>query len=164
MIVKSFNLNFQELLKKKFTLLYGENLSLISEIENKITAEAKTTRNLTIKKYQEEYLLQNKDIFDQLINAESLFGDQEMVVISKSTDKIMEIYDEKNAQDNDKQIIFLSGPLTKKSKLRNLAEDIYKFYLHSLLQRYPSTASIHFVSKIKRQQNLSFSGIYKLYF
>ena len=122
MIIKSFNLNFQELLKKKFTLLYGENLSLISEIENKITAEAKTIKNLTIKKYQEEYLLQNKDIFDQLINTESLFGDQEMVVISKSTDKIIEIYDEKNAQDNDKQIIFLSGPLTKKSKLRNLAE------------------------------------------
>ena len=122
MIVKSFNLNFQELLKKKFTLLYGENISLISEIENKITAEAKATKNLTIKKYQEEYLLQNKDIFDQLINAESLFGDQEMVVISKSTDKIIEIYDEKNAQDNDKRIIFLSGPLTKKSKLRNLAE------------------------------------------
>ncbi|MDC0412780.1 hypothetical protein OAM44_00705 [Pelagibacteraceae bacterium] len=127
MIVKSFNLNFQELLKKKFTLLYGENLSLISEIEKKITAEAKTTRNLTIKKYQEEYLLQNKDIFDQLINAESLFGDQEMVVISKSTDKIMEIYNEKNAQNNDKQIIFLSGPLTKKSKLRNLAETSTNF-------------------------------------
>jgi len=51
--------------------LYGENLSLISEIENKIKAEAKTTKNLTIKKYQEEYLLQNKDIFDQLINTES---------------------------------------------------------------------------------------------
>ena len=127
MIVKSFNLNFQELLKKKFTLLYGENLSLISEIENIITAEAKTTKNLTIKKYQEEYLLQNKDIFDQLINAESLFGDQEMVVISKSTDKIIELYDEKNAQDNDKQIIFLSGPLTKKSKLRNLAETSTNF-------------------------------------
>ena len=127
MIVKSFNLNFQELLKKKFTLLYGENLSLISEIENKISAEAKTTKNLTIKKYQEEYLLQNKDIFDQFINTESLFGDQEMVVISKSTDKIMEIYDEKNAQDNDKQIIFLSGPLTKKSKLRNLAETSTNF-------------------------------------
>jgi len=127
MIIKSFNLNFQELLKKKFTLLYGENLSLISEIEKKITAEAKITKNLTIKKYQEEYLLQNKEIFDQLINTESLFGDQEMVVISKSTDKIMEIYDEKNAQDNDKQIIFLSGPLTKKSKLRNLAETATNF-------------------------------------
>jgi len=50
-----------------------------------------------------------------------------MVVISKSTDKIMEIYDEKNAQDNDKQIIFLSGPLTKKSKIRNLAETSTNF-------------------------------------
>ena len=71
--------------------------------------------------------MQNKDIFDQLINTESLFGDQEMVIISKSTDKIIEIYDEKNAQDNDKQIIFLSGPLTKKSKLRNLAETSINF-------------------------------------
>ena len=50
MIVKSFNLNFQELLKKKCALLYGENLSLVLEIENKIAAEAKTTKNLTIKK------------------------------------------------------------------------------------------------------------------
>jgi len=122
MIIKSFNLNFQELLNKKCTLLYGENLSLISEIENRIAKEAKTTKKLIIKKYQEEYLLQNKDIFEQLINAESLFGDQEMLIISKSTDKIMEIYDEKNTQNNDKRIIFLSGPLTKKSKLRNLAE------------------------------------------
>ena len=50
-----------------------------------------------------------------------------MMIISKSTDKIMEIYDEKNAQNNDKQIIFLSGPLTKKSKLRNLAETSTNF-------------------------------------
>jgi len=125
MIVKSFNLNFQELLKKKITLLYGENISLISEIENKIIEEAKNTKNLIIKKYQEEYLLQNKDIFEQLINAESLFGDQEITVISKTTDKIMEIYDE-NTQ-SDKQIVFLSGPLTKKSKLRNLAESSSNF-------------------------------------
>ena len=125
MIVKSFNLNFQELLKKKITLLYGENISLISEIENKIIEETKNTKNLIIKKYQEEYLLQNKDIFEQLINAESLFGDQEITVISKTTDKIMEIYDE-NTQ-SDKQIVFLSGPLTKKSKLRNLAESSSNF-------------------------------------
>ena len=125
MIVKSFNLNFQELLKKKFTLLYGENTSLISEIENKIIEETKNTKNLIIKKYQEEYLLQNKDIFEQLINAESLFGDQEITIISKTTDKIMEIYDE-NTQ-SDKQIVFLSGPLTKKSKLRNLAESSSNF-------------------------------------
>jgi len=149
MIVKSFNLNFQELLKKKFTLLYGENLSLISEIENKITAEAKTTKNLTIKKYQEEYLLQNKDVFDQLINTESLFGDQEMVVISKSTDKIMGIYDEKNAQDNDKQIMFLSGPLTKKSKLRNLAETSTNFTCVACYDDTPEQLQFILFQKLK---------------
>jgi DNA polymerase-3 subunit delta len=122
MIVKSFSANFKELLKKNFTLLYGENISLISEIEQKIIKEAKNNNGLVIKKYQEEYLLQNKDIFEQFINSESLFGDQELVIISESTDKILEIFDNTVASTNNKKIIFLSALLTKKSKLRNLAE------------------------------------------
>jgi len=122
MIVKSFSANFKELLKKNFTLLYGENISLISEIEQKIIKEAKNNNGLVKKKYQEEYLLQNKDIFEQFINSESLFGDQELVIISESTDKILEIFDNTVASTNNKKIIFLSALLTKKSKLRNLAE------------------------------------------
>ena len=122
MIVKSFSANFKELLKKNFTLLYGENISLISEIEQKIIKEAKNNNGLVIKKYQEEYLLQNKDIFEQFINSESLFGDQELVIISESTDKILEIFDNTVASTNNKKIIFLSALLTKRSKLRNLAE------------------------------------------
>jgi DNA polymerase-3 subunit delta len=122
MIVKSFGVNFKELLKKNFTLLYGENSSFIFEIEQKIIKEAKNTTNLVIKKYQEEYLLQNKDIFDRFINSENLFGDQELVIISRSTDKILEIFNNTVATSNNKKIIFLSEILTKKSKLRNLAE------------------------------------------
>jgi len=122
MIVKSFSLNFKELLKKNFTLLYGENISLISELEQKIIKEAKETNKLVIKKYQEDYLLQNKDIFDRFINSESLFGDQELAIISKSSDKILEIFDNTVAATNNKKIIFLSEILPKKSRIRNLAE------------------------------------------
>jgi DNA polymerase-3 subunit delta len=122
MIVKSFSANFKELLKKNFTLLYGENISLIFEIEQKIIKEAKNNNGLVVKKYQEEYFLQNKDVFEQFINSESLFGDQELVIISESTDKILEIFDNTIASTNNKKIIFLSSLLTKRSKLRNLAE------------------------------------------
>ena len=122
MIVKSFGVNFKELLKKNFTLLYGENSSFIFEIEQKIIKEAKNNNGLVVKKYQEEYFLQNKDVFEQFINSESLFGDQELVIISESTDKILEIFDNTIASTNNKKIIFLSSLLTKRSKLRNLAE------------------------------------------
>lgn len=49
MIIKSFNLNFENILKKNFILLYGENLSLISEIEKKITTKAKENFGLSKK-------------------------------------------------------------------------------------------------------------------
>ena len=74
MIFKSFGLNFRNLVNKNFILLYGENLSLISEIEEKIILEAKDHLGLSIKRYQEEYLIQNPEVFDQLINSDSLFG------------------------------------------------------------------------------------------
>lgn len=127
MIIKSFNVDFKQLLKKNFTLLYGENSSLVSEIEQNITEEAKSANGLIIKKYQEEYLLQNKDIFHQFINSDNLFGDQELLVVSKSTDRILEIFDITVAGTNKKKIVFLSQLLAKKSKLRILAETVTNF-------------------------------------
>ena len=149
MIVKSFSLNFKELLKKNFTLLYGENISLISEIEQKIIKEAKETNNLVIKKYQEEYLIQNKDVFDQFINSESLFGDQELFIISKSTDKILEIFDNVVAITNKKKIIFLSEMLTKKSKLRNLSETEANFTCIACYDDTPEQLQSILLQKLK---------------
>ena len=127
MIFKSFGLNFKDLLKQNFILLYGENLSLISEIETKITLEAKNNLNLSIKRYQEEYLLQNPEVFDQLINSDSLFDEKELTIIGKSTDKILDMLNENSAKINEKKLVFLSDSLTKKSKLRSLAESSMNF-------------------------------------
>lgn len=149
MIVKSFSLNFKELLKKNFTLLYGENISLISEIEQKIIKEAKDINNLVIKKYQEEYLVQNKSILNQLVNSESLFGDHELVIISKSTDKILEIFDNTIATSNNKKIIFLAEMLTKKSKLRNLAETEDNFICIACYNDTPEQLQSILLQKLK---------------
>ena len=109
MIIKSFNLNFENILKKNFILLYGENLSLISEIEEKITTTAKEKFGLSKKKYQEDYLIENPTIFDQLINSDNLFGEEEIIIITKASDKILSTFDQKIFEKNKKKIIFIAN-------------------------------------------------------
>ena len=127
MIFKSFGLNFKDLLKKPLILIYGENLSLITEIEEKIIEESKENLSLSIKRYQEEYVLGNLEIFNQLISSNSLFGEQELIIISKATDKLLDFLDEDTITINQKKILILSDPLTKKSGLRLLAETSNNF-------------------------------------
>ena len=127
MIFKSFGFINNEIIQKPFILLYGENSSLIHEIKNIIISKLKEGASFTIKKYQEEYLLQNEDIFNQIINSNNLFGDEEIYLISKTTDKILEIFNEEIATNNNKKIIFLSETLTKKSKFRAIGESSKHF-------------------------------------
>ena len=127
MIFKSFGLNFNDLIKKKHFLLYGENLSLITEISEKIIFESNLKFGLTSKRYQEDYLIQNPILIEQLLNSDNLFGGEEIIIIGKATDKIIEILDEKTIDNSDKKIIFLSENLTKKSRLRILGENSNSF-------------------------------------
>jgi len=127
MIFKSFGLNFNDILKKNLFLLYGENLSLITEISEKLIEEAANKLGLSTKRYQEEYLIQNQEVLEQLIKSDNLFGEQEIIIIGKTTDKILGILDEENIENYQKKIIFLSDTLTKKSKLRMLAEKSNNF-------------------------------------
>ena len=127
MIFKSFSLNFKDLLKKNFILLYGENLSLISEIEDKILVEAKTQLGLIPKRYQEEYLMQHPELLHQILNSDALFGEQEIIIIGKSSDKILDQLELESTKSSEKKIIFLSDLLTKKSKLRIISENSENF-------------------------------------
>ena len=108
MIFKSFGIIDEQILAKSFVLLYVENLSLILEIENNILNKIKEKKIFKVKKYQEEYLLQNEDIFYQIVNSNNLFDDDEIYIISKTTDKILHIFDEEIARQNKKRIIFIS--------------------------------------------------------
>lgn len=123
MIYKNYNLNYKELLKKKIILLYGENLSLINEIEEKLIEEAKKELGLSPKKYQENYLLEKPEILEQLLNSFSLLSEQELIIITKTSDKIIEFVNEKTIFYSQKKIILLSDALPKKSRLRSLGEN-----------------------------------------
>ena len=149
MIFKSFGSANNEIIQKPFILIYGENSSLINEIETNIISKLKEGTSFTIKKYQEEYLLQNEDIFNQIINLNNLFGDKEIYVISKTTDKILQIFNEEIASKNNKKIIFLSELLTKKSKLRALGESSNNFACIACYQDNPEQLQSLLQQKLK---------------
>ena len=149
MIFKSFGPINNEIIQKPFILLYGENSSLVHEIENNIINKLKEGTSFTIKKYQEEYLLQNEDIFNQIINSNNLFEDGEIYVISKTTDKILQIFDEEIAANNNKKIIFLSESLTKKSKLKAMGESSNHFACIACYQDNPEKLQSLLIQKLK---------------
>ena len=149
MIFKSFGSVNNEIINKSFVLLYGENSSLIHEIENTIISKLKEATSFTIKKYHEEYLLQNENIFNQIINSNNLFGEEEIYIISKTTDKILQIFDEDIATKNKKKIIFLSELLTKKSKLRALGESSNNFACIACYQDNPEQLQSLLIQKLK---------------
>ena len=120
MIVKHFELNKNIAVNKKFFLLYGNNSGLIKEtIKN-------TLKPILYKKvftYDESEVINNLDDFKEKVLNKSFFENEKLIIISRSTDKILKIIDEiieKNIEDL--AIILTSGALEKKSKLRNFFE------------------------------------------
>ena len=152
MIIKNFKIEYDKIIRKNFVLIFGENSSLIHEIENTVIAKLKEETSFAIKKYQEEYLLQNEDIFNQIINSNNLFECEEIYVISKTTDKIFQIFDEEIAANNNKKIIFLSESLTKKSKLRAMGESSNHFACIACYQDNPEQLQSLLIQKLKNMQ------------
>ena len=120
MIIKSFELNKIDHKKNKNYLFYGENNGLISEIlEKKFKSKFKNK----IYDYEESEILKNeKDFFDKILTS-SFFDNEKLLIVSRSTDKVFKIAEEIITRNiDDLSIIFLSGNLEKKSKLRKLFE------------------------------------------
>jgi DNA polymerase-3 subunit delta len=119
MIVKAFEFNKVNLSTNKFFLLYGENLGLKDEIIKKI--EKNFTNNIF--RYDEKEILENKENFLNSILSKSLFENEKLIIVSRTTDKIKTLIEEiieKNVEDIT--LIFIANLLDKKSKLRNLFE------------------------------------------
>jgi len=120
MIVKHFELNKNITVNKKFFLLYGNNSGLIREtIKN-------TLKPILYEKvftYDESEIINNLDDFKEEILNKSFFDNEKLIIISRSTDKILRVVDEiieKNIEEL--AIILTSSTLEKKSKLRNFFE------------------------------------------
>ena len=119
MIIKSYELNKINLKKNSIYLLYGENEGLKHKVINDTFKEF--LKN--IYKYDEKEILDNKENFFNNIFSKSFFETKKIIIILRSSDKIVNIIEEifeRNIEDT--KIILLANILEKKSKLRLLLE------------------------------------------
>ena len=119
MIIKSYEINKINLKKNNVYLLYGEN----EGFKNKVINDTFKKFSKNIYKYDEKEILNNKENFFNEILSKSFFETEKLIIILRSTDKIVNIIQEiieKNIEDT--KIILLANILEKKSKLRILFE------------------------------------------
>ena len=120
MIKKPYQINKDELNKVQFYLFYGANEGAKYE---KISELLLNVKKENIFKYEENSIINDSDnLFDQILN-KSLFEEEKIIIIQKSTDKILKIINNLIAiKFEGVTIILVSNLLEKKSKLRNLFE------------------------------------------
>ena len=117
MIIKSFEINKINFDLNNFFLFYGKNNGFKNEFTKNIIKKKKNVFN-----YEEKDILDNKDNFIEDLLTKSLFDDQKIIIIKRSTDKILSIIEDLLAKKIKDIIIFNADNLEKKSKLRNFFE------------------------------------------
>ena len=120
MIIKSFEINKVKFSNFKSILLYGLNKGFKEEV---IKSNISSSFSGEILRYEESEVLDNKDIIlEGLING-SLFDEMKLMIISRSSSKILDFIEEFLERDiSNVQIVINSENLDKKSKLRGLFE------------------------------------------
>ena len=120
MIKKSYQVSKNDLNKVQFYLFYGANEGAKNE---KISELLLNVKKENIFKYDGNSILNDQDsLFDQILN-KSLFDEEKVIIIQKSTDKILKIINDIfDIKLKDTTIILTADLLEKKSKLRNLFE------------------------------------------
>ena len=88
MIIKSFELNKINLKKNNIFLLYGENQGLKNDIIKNYFYN-KFSNN--IYRYEEEEILNDQELFFNNIMSKSFFDDKKLIIISRTSDKILNI-------------------------------------------------------------------------
>ena len=120
MIIKSFEISKINFNKNNFYLLYGENEGYKNEVIKKHFEKIYPN---SIYRHDENQILDDKDKFLNGLLSKSFFDIKKLIIISRVSDKIMNIIEEiisKNIKDIT--IILSAKILEKKSKLRNFFE------------------------------------------
>ena len=117
MIIKSFEINKINLDLNNLFLLYGKNNGFKNEFTKNIIKKKNNVFN-----YEEKDILDNKDNFIEDLLTKSLFDDQKIIIIKRSTDKILSIIEDVLSKEIKDIIILNADNLEKKSKLRNFFE------------------------------------------
>ena len=148
MIIKYFEIDKTDLNKSNFYLFYGKNDGLQNEIIKKSFIN---NFQGNINRYDEKEFIENYNIIATEVLTKSLFESEKIIIISRTSDKILKLIQEIFERDiKDIKFILKSGILEKKSKLRTFFEKnenlvIVPFYeddVNSL-----STIALNFIRK-----------------
>ena len=160
MIVKQFNLKNKIKEKINFYLLYGQNSGLIDETIDSIL---KPNFSKNIFYYDEIDLLSKIEEFKEEIFNKSFFENDKLIIISRATDKILQVIEDIiQIQNDDLKIIIKTSSLEKKSKLRNYFEKnkdtiIVPFYEDTHQSLIAIAQKFFYEKKIKiSNQNINF--------
>ena len=119
MILKSFSLNYEKLFTEyKINLIYGENYHLKTEILKNLTDEFKKN-SFKMRFIKEEELLKDIQILDEYLNQDNLFGENEILIIQESSDKLLDYI---QLEEINKKLILVADNLQKRSELRARTE------------------------------------------
>ncbi len=120
MIIKLFDLKNKKLSDFKSVLLYGVNQGYKSDVIKENFAHTFKGEILNL---EENEILDNQSIFVEKLMNKSLFDEEKLIIISRSTNKILKFVEEffEKKIENVKLIINAES-LDKKSKLRSLFE------------------------------------------
>ena len=118
MIIKSFEINKINLSLNNLFLFYGKNEGFKNEVTKNIIKNKNNILN-----YEEKEILENEDNFIENLLTKSLFDDEKIIIIKRSTDKILDIIEDLYSKKIEDIIIILNADnLEKKSKLRSFFE------------------------------------------
>ena len=117
MIIKSFEINKINLDLNNLFLFYGKNNGFKDEFTKNIIKNKYDTIN-----YDEKEILENKDNFIENLLTKSLFDKQKIIIIKRSTDKILNIIENLYSKKIEDIIFLNADSLEKKSKLRSFFE------------------------------------------
>ena len=120
MIIKSFEIDKIKLTKNNLILLYGSNQGHKNQVINELFIKI---FNGQISRLDESEILNNYEEFISSLINKSLFEDHKLIIISRTSEKIIKLVNEilERKVENIK-IILNSDNLEKKSKLRALFE------------------------------------------
>jgi DNA polymerase-3 subunit delta len=118
MIIKSYEISKINQNITQLILFYGKNEGLKNEALNILNKD-----KINILNYEEKEILDNENKFIENISSKSLFEKKKIIIIKRSTDKLLEVIEILNSKNlEDTLIIINSDNLEKKSKLRSFFE------------------------------------------
>jgi len=116
MIIKSFEINKINPKNYNYFLFYGENNGAKLEIID----DFKKSYSQNVQKYEESEIIKNKENFLENVLNKSLFEQEKIIIVSRTTDKILDVIKEIiQKKVSEIKIILNAGILEKKSKLRS---------------------------------------------